>query len=447
MYNHNGKNLKDANSTLQDIMIRPKKKIENDLRWLLLLAALCWAIFLHSVTNPSLYSSSIPTLEEYTSKAGTTFHNFPYARTQSDGDTATILPSVTIFYHIYVPNDQDAENDKESQNRALMIIREQLLQVGEALTSIPNMESSDLFYTTIGHRLQNGYVEDICSEFSKVLQCHHLNHLDSGFEESTLTSLYMHCQEHLHDRVIYLHTKGSFHYRQRQNSWRQHMTDAVTSRDCIERAHKEDCDLCGLLFLPRPTLHFTGNMFNAQCSYIQKLLSPSDFEKKIGLVIAKGQELLEDQILLSNMIDVAGPWNIGLGRYSMEHWHGSHPAVQKICDVSTHYEIEYWTGIPRMDRKASSWQFDVFPRHPHTAAWSFGKADELIDTILNDESKRKRELFLLPGQLMRWYELYGEFPPATSWVWSWYPDGQFWKQQVAKYGGAAVEMIGQSFAE
>ncbi len=426
-------------------MIRRKEKKGSILRWLLLIVASFWPIFLLGVTNSQYLYNVIPLRADNELMDTAAFHPFgPLSQTHqinpqfsNDLNKEMIPPTVVIFYHIYVPKDED----EESQNRAIQIIREQLGQVGDALTSIPKMHPSDLFYTTVGQRLQDGFVEEICNEFTNILQCHHLQHLDDGFEESTLTALHEYCQEHIDVRVIYLHSKGSYHYRQSQNNWRQHLTDAVTSRDCIQQAHLEDCELCGLLFLPRPSLHFTGNMFNAKCSYIQKLLNPLEFQKKLVSVVDMGTKLVGEEILLSNMIDEEAPCNNGLGRFAMEHWHGSHPSAQKICDVSTHYDVEYWEGIHRAHRTPEDWQFRPFPRHPHSAEWSNGFSNKLIDRILGDESKRKREYFLLPGQLMKWYELYSEFPPATSWVWSWYPDGQFWKQQVEKHGGNAVEIV------
>ena len=219
------------------------------------------------------------------------------------------------------------------------------------------------------------------------------------------------------------------------------MTDAITSRQCIERAHSEGCDLCGLVFLPRPSLHFTGNMFNAKCSYIRKLAKPMDFEKKMGSVVEIGRKLLANGTLVSNMIDAEKTCNNGLERFAMEHWHGSHPSLAKICDLSAHYSQGFWDRKRRRDRRPEDWQFDVFPRHSPTAAWSHGGLSISNQLVMDDESKRKREYFLLPGQLMRWYELYGEFPPSSSWVWSWYPDGQFWKEMVQEHGSNALEVV------
>lgn len=354
-------------------------------------------------------------------------------------------PTIAIFFHIYVPTVayEEKTGDYQSRIRGINIIREQLKQVWEGLASIPNMHQVKLFYTTVGQGLEEGHVERICNELSSpdlVLSCHHLQHVDSGFEEYTLTALHEYCVENEEHRAIYLHTKGSYHASKEQHRRRQHMTDAITSRHCIERAHSEGCDLCGLIFLPRPSLHFTGNMFNAKCSYIRKLAKPMEFQEKMSSVVETGRKLLANGTLASNLMNEEALCNNGLERFAMEHWHGSHPSLAKVCDLSSHYSQAVWDQTRRRERKEEDWHFGVFPRHPPTAAWSHGYSNKLVDHVMDDESKRKREYFLLPGQLMRWYELYGEFPPSSSWVWSWYPDGQFWKEMVQEHGGNALEV-------
>ena len=49
-------------------------------------------------------------------------------------------------------------------------------------------------------------------------------------------------------------------------------------------------------------------------------------------------------------------------------------------------------------------------------------------------------------RLLKWYALYGEFPPADAWVWSWFPDGLKWKEGAARYGAKAVEVLTANFA-
>lgn len=300
------------------------------------------------------------------------------------------LPSVAIFLHIYVPKEEDITR-ADHVKRATRIIHQQLKHVSEGVATVQGIEPLALYYTTVGRELQPGYVDSICRNHSKYFHCNHLQHLDRGFEEHTLGAMYEHCQEYNDDRVIYLHTKGSYHSSKAQARWRRHMTDAVAGHDCVEQAHNKDCDLCGLLFLPRPSLHFTGNMFNAKCRYIQKLTHPEEFQEKMVKVDTKARDWMQQGILQSNMLNVEEPWNAGIDRFAMEHWHGSHPSAQKICDVSNGSRIQYWQQIRAMDRNPGDWEFGIFPRHPSTADWSHGRSDRIVDSILANEAKRKRE--------------------------------------------------------
>ena len=356
----------------------------------------------------------------------------------------TDLPpaDVAIFYHVYmhVDGDQNKRGPERSEQRAIKIIRQQLRHVADSLASIPNMKHVDLYYTTVGEKQGRDKVQEICQDHAKYFTCHHLQHVEEGFEEWTLGAMYEYCLDHEDQRVVYLHTKGSYHYSQSQDFWRQHLTNAALSSDCIQRAHAQGCELCGLMAIPQPTVHYTGNMFNAKCEYIRKLAHPKVFGAKLETFNQKGEELIRQGILVSSLLDMGLPCNTGSGRFAMEHWHGSHPSLQKVCDVSTHYKIEYWLGVDPQNVKPEDWHLAYFPRHPITADWSHSNAAKL-PKILNDESARLREYFLLPGLLTKWYELYGEAPPQSSWVWSWYPDGQFWWRHVSKLGPKAVATV------
>lgn len=336
------------------------------------------------------------------------------------------LPSLAIFYHIYVPPEDSGVGKVQ---RAKTIVRQQLHHLSEVMATIPDLSPSPLYYTSIGTEMEQTYMQGLCHNHSRHFHCHQIKHLSEGFESHTLQALFDHCQQFQTDRVIYIHTKGSFHTKRGQNHWRRHMTDAVASRDCIELAHSNNCDLCGLLFITRPTHHYTGNMFNAKCSYIRKLVPPVEFARKMMTVYQRALELIHKGVLEANMFDFESPWNTGINRYAMEHWHGSHPSLETICDLSNHSTNEYWKITRATDRKPEDWCFDRFPRRPTPG---------LPLELFQNESKRIREYFLLPGHLLKWYQLYGELPQIDSWVWSWYPDGAFWKDQVQKYGPVAI---------
>lgn len=332
------------------------------------------------------------------------------------------LPPYTIFYHIYVQHD--------AEQQARNIVDQQIRDLGQALSRSAIVSPQVLYYTTVGQEIDESFMDSICR--GRFQSCHRLQHISSGFEEHTLQSLWEYCQEHEEHRVIYLHTKGSYHSSPGQDRWRRHMTEAVASQECIEQAATEGCDICGLLFIARPSHHFTGNIFNAKCSYIRRLISPLAFEAKMDGVLEKAQTLVKNGTLTSILFDMNLPWNSGTKRYAMEHWHGSHPSAEIICDLATNPDRRFWKSLRVEDRKDTDWSFHRFPR---------GSLPGLPIALEEDFSKRKKEYFLLPGLIFKWYMLYNEVPAPSSWVWKSYQDGAFWKDQVWSHGEKAVELV------
>jgi hypothetical protein len=72
------------------------------------------------------------------------------------------------------------------------------------------------------------------------------------------------------------------------------------------------------------------------------------------------------------------------------------------------------------------------------------KTPEMFETF-RDVKLRVREYYLMAGNLYRWWELYGTVPPSTSWVWSWFPDGDAWHDKVMEYGGGAVDIVTSAY--
>jgi hypothetical protein len=61
--------------------------------------------------------------------------------------------------------------------------------------------------------------------------------------------------------------------------------------------------------------------------------------------------------------------------------------------------------------------------------------------VLDKFGLRMRDYFLLPGNLAKWFALYNEAPPDSSWVWNWFPDGKAWKRAVQTHGTQAFEKM------
>ena len=119
---------------------------------------------------------------------------------------------------------------------------------------------------------------------------------------------------------------------------------AITSTDCLEMP--PSCNTCSSQFSGSP-VHYPGNMWVADCDYVSNLIPPQDFtllkQKVIHHVIfflpiendyfetrLKDGTWFKFHNSTNWMIDRES-W-LGLNRYAMEHWIGSHPDIQP-CDV------------------------------------------------------------------------------------------------------------------
>jgi hypothetical protein len=343
------------------------------------------------------------------------------------------LPPLVIFYHIFLP----PENDEAK--RAKDIVKEQLLDLGHGLSKSPNSPAATLYYLTEGQGIDDDFIRRICGRLHKHIgSCTTLQNIESGFEEFTLQQLFEHCQEHEDHRVIYLHTKGSYNVGERQDYWLRHMTQAVVSPECIVRAATEQCDLCGLLFLAQPSYHFPGNIFNAKCSYIRQLIPPIEFGGRMDNLFGTAKGLIENGTFTTKGPGWGlEPWNMGTERFAMGHWPGSHPSLEGVCYLAKRREREYWEDLPVEAREPDDWEFQTFPRE---AVWCPTPGVEL-DYCTLDSMERKKVYHLLPGRIFKWDFLYGEVPAPSSWTWYAYPDGQFWRDQVTIHGSKAFAVM------
>ena len=130
-------------------------------------------------------------------------------------------------------------------------------------------------------------IENVCKSVRAVdgVVCLNSTPVQNGGELDTLASLYTYCQKAeapSNTRVVYIHNKGSFHSNPRNDRWRRAMTDAVTSRMCLDPPNSR-CNACGLTF--EATLLFPANFFAASCAYILQLLHPLEYQKRMSTVV------------------------------------------------------------------------------------------------------------------------------------------------------------------
>ena len=232
-----------------------------------------------------------------------------------------------------------------------------------------------------------------------------------------------------------------------------------------------------------------GNMFVASCRFVRKLLPLAPFQERMQqLETSVRRHLPRRHGGIVDMDNTAAslwkatlypftPMMVGTKRWNSEHWIGSHPAVRP-CDLSPTPRLQPWHKKkyshphdvtqqqqhdpyvkPLLDSNVNSisspredYAWAMAPRHPITATryeLNLKRLRQLLhEQNSNNKEDRLREWFLLPGMLAKWNALYNphgnisktgladEFvvPPASSWIWNWFPDGEYWKDRVEKYG-------------
>mmetsp|Transcript_27776 Transcript_27776/g.46080 ORF Transcript_27776/g.46080 Transcript_27776/m.46080 type:complete len:359 (+) Transcript_27776:54-1130(+) len=234
-----------------------------------------------------------------------------------------------LFYNVFF---------KENRTRnAIRIIEDQLSQIRES-----NFTNATIYYNTIG------FNKTICPAD---MNCRFLNFYPKAHEEVTLHSLYEYCVDHPRERVSYLHNKGSFSQFD-MKFLRIHATKAALSDKCAS-----PCNVCGMMFQTAPYFHFSSNMWTAECSYVQQLVPPLQYEQKRRDLCRSDlfvQKRLKDFDHIfcpdwSNYTDDSAGLQAryGFGRYAMERWIVSHPSLRpcqlfpgklgscKTCDWET----------------------------------------------------------------------------------------------------------------
>ena len=327
---------------------------------------------------------------------------------------------IALFYNVFVPLDEPGTVN------ALRVVREQVRQLNRAPTFSSRYRGSTLYYNTIGNGTEA--TQHLMNRLCTNLRCEHMHHYDEGFEDVTLNKLHEYCESHESATVVYLHSKGSFHNKgdNRNEMWRRHMTDAVAREECLSPPN-ESCNLCGHQYLPLWTSFIPGNFFVTKCSYVRKLLRPSDYGRKMETVAEEAHILRGDKILRMNLYDPNPEGAMGVGRYSSEHWVGSHPSVVP-CDLSQTYKYLYWVRARR--NTTATFEYAMAPRFGIEEPWFRIQKQEFV---LKNRVPRLREYFLLAGFLFKWYSLYGEVPPDDSWIWRWFPDGKEWHSTAVPY--------------
>lgn len=339
----------------------------------------------------------------------------------------------TVFYHVYVP--------AKSHKNAFRIAQEQLEQIKQGVQQDDNKIPTRVYYTTVGDILP----ELVQASFPacttpNVMECRHVQHLPQGTEAVSLQLIYDFCQQHQDSNqiVTYLHSKGSYHQHKVNERWRKHLTAAAVHPDCRTKLPYQ-CNVCGLHFYTQWTNFFPGNMWTASCAYIRQLLPPNKYTERQEDAVARLLWLRHRGVLASRLFADRLD-RFGLERYSMEHWIGSHPYLQP-CDMAVSPLRDYLKGIA--DETDYSWA--AGPRHGMDPPADTPPV-AVLELLQTNQTASRSEVFYLAGRLQLWYSLYQTLPESDSWIWSWFPDGSFWAEQMATpdnsfTGSSRVESI------
>ena len=211
---------------------------------------------------------------------------------QQKNDITKSSSKIHIFYNLFTKSAQDEE-------RVQSIIQEQFNLIN------PKYHNTNVSITSIGYKLSS-----IPNNVSTITQ-----HYNEGGEDLTLHALWKYCKanNHRNVKVVYLHSKGSYHPNESNHRLRNFVTQGALSTECANLP--DTCNVCSSRMSPLPHPHTSGNMWLARCDYISKLIDP--------LAAKEGK--------LPSKIHEDNPCK-GRGRYLGEHWVHSHPSV-KPCDL------------------------------------------------------------------------------------------------------------------
>ncbi|KAL9185664.1 hypothetical protein ACHAXT_003441 [Thalassiosira profunda] len=361
---------------------------------------------------------------------------------------------LVIFYNLYIPHDEAGIKN------AIEVIEDQMGQIAGVLQRIEGEGGAGkmkeekqgvVFYNLIGN--ENAFLSDrmgeLCHRLHPRLECTQLQFYEEAGEAVTLQDVHDFCKSDLvadanRTRVVYLHSKGSYHSQKENHIWRRQMTDASLHPDCLNPPD-DTCDVCGAQFYIKYAIMFPGNMWTAKCSYVNKLIPPNDGEyarRKTDSV--KQFLMLRLWGVLQATLDKDNVEHYGLDRYQWEHWI-AHPSIQP-CEVhTTDVGPLILLGKDQKGRKFGPEYYD-FGMAPRRIAHNLGGLREPRLRLERQPELQFREYYYLPGNLLKWFSIYGAegIPAPDSWVWRDFPAGERWKELVAQHGENAVDEMVKS---
>jgi len=277
---------------------------------------------------------------------------------------------VAVFYNVFSSKIEDLDYVMHD------IVKEQMHMI------IPKLH--DVYVRSIGMPFSFEFLNQ-GNPSKGDLSITRIQHDSTGNEVGTLKLLWDYCNLNPEKSVVYLHSKGSFTRKKRNDQLRKFITRGALSEECANIPNS--CNVCSSRFSPVPHPHTSGNMWLAKCSYVKNLLDPLKFEKamnKIPRIRRRGFPL-------------SCP---GRGRFAAEHWIHSHPSV-KPCDVSDDPSFVWgYAHVPKPDFK-----IDLKPA-PRFNLTTYFPPDRRVCGKFG---------LVKEDRLVEYRELYGEEVPDSWW--------------------------------
>jgi hypothetical protein len=366
--------------------------------------------------------------------------------TSGDADAADDAdPKIAIFFNTF------STNGSNSVQHAHDIISSQL----RAVNAQPLLDGAHLYYVRIGN-LDWEFPVAECrgdSTNSTVLtsgghghsghssrrQCTQIAAVPQGDEGLSLQPLHDYCVAHQRDRVVYMHSKGTFTVNPHNDQLRTILMKAIMSKECIDLPTEEgdgsSCNTCSTRFQFFPFYHYSGNMWVADCNYISKLIPPKDFEPSKRRVIAtmKNHTRQVNDNWYETRLDNRTSYKfkkgslswierrswMGTDRYASEHWLGSHPDL-KPCEVfgsqNGNPPITYGRDIdiPAFKPPTLLKIQDTMTTNRSAEVWVVGKTKDAV----------YHPWYTKYGRIYEYQHLYSKIPQNDSWfhtLWTQYP--------------------------
>jgi hypothetical protein len=299
----------------------------------------------------------------------------------------------------------------------------------QEINSQPLLDGAALFYTRIGELDWEWPVFECrgnltLSSNQTQRQCTEIAALPEGHENVSLQAMHQYCVRNKQDRVVYMHSKGTFTESKVNDQLRNILMKAITSEGCLNYTADGTCHTCSARFSYTPFPTYIGNMFVAECSYISKLIAPNVFEPHKQRVIAQMKNNTRQihpgwhetklhneidnktsvyKVKTSSMFWIDHESWTGVGRYAAEHWLGSHPdlkpcevfsaengnplirygkrinvpgfkppKLEKIQEAITNRTITKTAYHPWFQKDARLYEYkELYSKHPHNDSWFF----------------------------------------------------------------------------